>query len=188
MIIQLTYFRQCFVFTDKFSFYWLDLRGFRIGKIIEILHREHLDNVKIIRPMRKPLNSVPTFSSYHQPFLIPYQTSHPTINLPWFCTDHFSRLSTFPDSVPPISSHYQSFFILLSFFLHVLGGLRINVGRKTVKKEIEKKIGWKDPKRKKIIQSHSSVFTCPLPRPSRFVFVVVYPAGFDIQSVFWGRI
>ena len=33
-------------------------RGFRIEKIIEISHREYLDNIKIMRPMQKPLKSM----------------------------------------------------------------------------------------------------------------------------------
>ena len=35
----------------------VDQRGFRIGEIIEILQREYLDSIKIICPMRNPLNT-----------------------------------------------------------------------------------------------------------------------------------
>jgi len=33
------------------------LRGFRVGRIIEILHRKYLDKTSILRPMRQPLKS-----------------------------------------------------------------------------------------------------------------------------------
>ena len=41
----------------KFVFLFFLKRGFHIGKVIEILHREYLDNIKIMNPMQKPLYS-----------------------------------------------------------------------------------------------------------------------------------
>ena len=38
-----------------YNFLKVRLRGFCIGKIIEISYREYLNNIKIMRPMRKPL-------------------------------------------------------------------------------------------------------------------------------------